>query len=39
MSSKRLSLALVIGLTLLPGLAQLQAAGIERVDLRVEGMT
>jgi len=39
MITKRLSLILFLGLTLLPGLGQARAAAIERIDLRVEGMT
>ena len=39
MFKKRLSLILLVGLTLIPGLGQSQAGTVERVDLRVEGMT
>ena len=39
MLAKRLSLILMMGLTLAPALGQTRGGAIERIDLRVEGMT
>jgi hypothetical protein len=39
MLTRRLSLILLLGLALVPGLGQARAGAIERIDLRVEGMT
>lgn len=39
MTAKRLSLILLIGLTLAAGAIRAKAGAVERIDLKVEGMT
>ena len=39
MFSRRLALVCLVGLTLLYGVPKAMGAGIEQIDLRVEGMT
>jgi hypothetical protein len=39
MTAKRLSLFLFIGMTLAAGAIQAHAGTVERIDLKVEGMT
>jgi hypothetical protein len=39
MLSRRLALTWFVGLTLFHGVPQAMGAGIEQIDLRVEGMT